>query len=250
MAGEPALAAVDVIPLRRNRTFQVILAGHIVSVLGDGFHSVALSIWVLQSTGSAKAMASVMALRIIIGILLGAVAGTVADRTDRRRLMWTMDLLRGVLVLGIAWLVATPGAPFWALLLLAAPIMAAGRRLRRRGWWVNGAVILVGPLLAVMGLVTGPRAALPVSLAMGLALSFPNVLVSVALQTEVLPEVQGRVFGTMNALNNVAGPVSIAAAGILADLYGAGPVVIFAGAGIALTGALCASFLRGLREYN
>lgn len=91
----------------RNRTFVLIWLGNAISVIGDGFHSVALGLWVLQTTGSATAMGGVMAARIIVGVLLGAVAGTVADRTDRRRLMIAMNLVRTVLVLGVAYIVAS-----------------------------------------------------------------------------------------------------------------------------------------------
>lgn len=91
-------------PLKANRTFHWILTGQLISILGDGFHSVAANLWVLQTTGSAKAMSLVLGTRILIAILFGTVAGTVVDRVDRRRLMWRMDLALGLVGLASPFL--------------------------------------------------------------------------------------------------------------------------------------------------
>jgi MFS family permease len=64
---------------------------------------------------------------VLTGILLGALAGTVVDRTDRRRMMIGMDLIRLILVLGVAWLVARPGTPFSAIVLLSGLISVCGQ---------------------------------------------------------------------------------------------------------------------------
>lgn len=102
----------------KNRSFISILFGQIVSYLGDGFHSVALGLWVLQTTGSATAMATIMSVRVAATILLGPFAGTVADRVDRRKLIIAMDLARFALVGAIAWLVATPGTSLLPIVIL------------------------------------------------------------------------------------------------------------------------------------
>lgn len=91
--------------LFRNRTFLALWIGHALSVVGDGFHSVALGFWVLQATGSASAMAVIMSARIVVSILLGAIGGTVVDRSDRRRLMIAMDVIRFFTVGAIALLI-------------------------------------------------------------------------------------------------------------------------------------------------
>ena len=64
------------VPLYRNRTFAAVYAGNTLSVLGEGFHTIAIGYWVLSTTGSAQAMAAVMLPQMIVGLLLGAVAGT------------------------------------------------------------------------------------------------------------------------------------------------------------------------------
>jgi DHA3 family macrolide efflux protein-like MFS transporter len=110
----------------KNRAFVAILMGHTISVLGDGFHSVALGYWVLKTTGSGTAMAAIMSLRLVIGILLGAVSGTVADRIDRRKLMIATDLVRVPLVGALALAVTLPGTPFLVILVLSGLISACG----------------------------------------------------------------------------------------------------------------------------
>lgn len=113
-------------PLLRNRTYLANLIGHSISIVGDGFHSVALGFWVLQATGSGTAMATIMAVKAIVSVLLSPIAGTVADRVDRRRLLILMDLARFLLVGAMIPLIALPKAPFFLLVLLSALIATAG----------------------------------------------------------------------------------------------------------------------------
>jgi DHA3 family macrolide efflux protein-like MFS transporter len=113
-------------PLHQNRTYLAVLIGHFISIIGDGFHSVALGFWVLQATGSGTAMATIMAVKAVISVLLSPIAGTVADRVDRRRLLLLMDLARFALVGAMIPLIALPQVPFLLLVLLAALIAMAG----------------------------------------------------------------------------------------------------------------------------
>lgn len=367
----------------------------------------------LQTSGSAKAMAAVMAVKLLVTILLGPVSGTLADRSDRRRLMWAMDGARGLLVLGIAWLVETPGSPFAAVLALTAlvaaatqlrtpaysasvvhivgreqvqqaegvsqvantvaqvmgpllggavvaaaggwtallcdalsffvsagcvwaagpfpspirqgrhrppfwtdltagfayigdhplaralvvlapvlnffgnaigvllpvlavkvwrvspvefgvfeaafplgftlgglAIMAMGKRLRRRGWWMSGAIIGGGPLIALMGLSAGVWTGVPFLVVAGVTVAFANVLLGTALRTEINPEVQGRVSGTLSSLTNVASPLAVMAAGVVGDAYGAVPVTVAAGLAQGVLGVVGVAALPGLRDYD
>lgn len=104
--------------LWRNKTFRRILYGYGISVFGDCFNSIAISLWVLQTTGSAKSMAAVQICNMAVSFLFGSVAGTVADRLDRRKLMLASDVFRGVIALLIAVSLFSWNAPFPVLLLL------------------------------------------------------------------------------------------------------------------------------------
>src|SRR5690606_125122 len=88
-----------------NRGFLFVFSSYSLSLLGNMFHSIALNLWVLQSTGSAKLMSAVLITHLVVNMLFSSIAGTVADRVNRRLLMWSSDLLRFVLVGIIALLI-------------------------------------------------------------------------------------------------------------------------------------------------
>lgn len=98
VAGTPATPPPG---LRENREFQVVLAGQAVSALGDAVTLTAMPLLVLFLTGSGALMGVVGALQLVPGLLLGLPAGALADRWDRRRLMWWSDVGRTVLTAAI-----------------------------------------------------------------------------------------------------------------------------------------------------
>lgn len=108
------------VPVWRNRPFMWLLSGNTASVFGDSFHGIAISLWVLQTTGSAQRMAAVQICTMAVSFLFGSFAGTVADRVDRRRLMLLSDVSRCLIaaLLGICLFVF--GVPFPAMLALVS----------------------------------------------------------------------------------------------------------------------------------
>lgn len=110
----------------RNRTFMFVFSSYSLSLLGNTFHSIALNLWVLQTTGSAKLMSVVLITHLVISMLFGSFAGTIADRSDRRTLMWVTDLVRFVLVAAIAALIYLPGIPFIFIVILTGIVAFAG----------------------------------------------------------------------------------------------------------------------------
>lgn len=104
--------------LWQHVTFRRILYGYGISVFGDCFNGIAISLWVLQTTGSAKSMAAVQICNMAVSFLFGSLAGTVADRLDRRKLMLTSDVFRGVMAICIAIGLFGLHVPFPVLLLM------------------------------------------------------------------------------------------------------------------------------------
>lgn len=398
-------------PLRKNRTYQLITAGQAVSVLGDGFHNIALGLWVLKVTGSTAAMGMVYGTKILTTILLSPIAGTLADRVDRRRLMWNMDLVRGLIALGMAGAMFM-AMPFAVLLLMAALLTAAtsfrnpaysasiihivgreqiqqatstmqlinsganilgpilggvaiglfggvmalvvdgisffvsagcvllgapfpsptrtmgerrpfvaemvdglhyirqsplvmaiawlntvgnffgnmyavlflvlavkiwqatpgqlgfaeamfslgitagaltvrlvGKRLRQRGILAAVTTGLQGLAMLAIGLVPGPLFANPLCVILGALLSFSGTLMATALRSEVAPEMQGRVWGTLGSLLQIASPLAVLVASTLGDLLGVARLIVGAGICFMLTGIFGLS-LKGLRQYR
>lgn len=110
----------------KSRAFLLVFTGYNLSLFGNTFHSLALNLWVLQTTGSAKMMSLVLITHMAITMLFGSIAGTIADRVNRRTLMWAADLIRFALVALLALLMAVPGSPFVLILLLTALTAFAG----------------------------------------------------------------------------------------------------------------------------
>ncbi|WP_408894155.1 MFS transporter [Paenibacillus taichungensis] len=104
--------------LWRNVAYRRILCGYGISVFGDCFNGIAISLWVLQTTGSAKSMAAVQVCNMVISFLFGSFAGTFADRLDRRTLMLSSDLFRGAMAFIIAVSLFVLHAPFPIVLLM------------------------------------------------------------------------------------------------------------------------------------
>ena len=97
------------------RTFLVVWAGQLVSLIGSALTGFALAVWVFQETGSATRLALVLLAGALPGIVLGPLAGALVDRWDRR---WAMILSDGGAALGtliIAFLHFTDRLEIWHL---------------------------------------------------------------------------------------------------------------------------------------
>jgi DHA3 family tetracycline resistance protein-like MFS transporter len=84
------------------RLFALVWAGQTASRLGDHLYEIALAWWVLEKTGSAAIMGTVLIFSfapMLVFLLLGGVAG---DRFPRARVMLASDLGRGVVVTVVA----------------------------------------------------------------------------------------------------------------------------------------------------
>jgi predicted MFS family arabinose efflux permease len=96
---------------------------------GDGVRLAAFPLLAAQLTRSPTAVAAVTAAQNLPWLLMGAGAGVLVDRTDRRRLMVTVDVTRAVLITGLAAAVLTHSAGL-ALIYLTAFAAGAGSALR------------------------------------------------------------------------------------------------------------------------
>ena len=99
-AGDPAGAGL--VPLRRNRDFQLLWGGQAVSLLGSQTSKIAYPLLVLAMTGS-PAKAGIAGFSAMLGYLLfPLLAGGLADRHDRKRIMIACDAVRLAAVGSIA----------------------------------------------------------------------------------------------------------------------------------------------------
>ena len=109
-------------PLSANRDFKVLLSSQGVSSLGDAVSFTALPLLVLALTGSGFAMGIVGALQTLPDLFFGMIAGALADRSDRKRMMFLADLGRAALTALIPISVALHGPTMAVILIVAAPM--------------------------------------------------------------------------------------------------------------------------------
>src|SRR5215204_3112264 len=89
------------------RNFRLLWIGESISLLGDQFYMIALPWLVLQLTGSALALGTVMALAAIPRALFMLIGGALVDRFSPRAVMFASNFVRLVLVALLSALVLT-----------------------------------------------------------------------------------------------------------------------------------------------
>ena len=109
-----------------NRNFTLLILGQVSSLTGNLTLKFALSMYVLEQTGSASLFAGLLAASMVPTILLSPFGGILADRADRRAVMAGLDALSGLSVLLAA--LALPHGPDLAViaaLLILLSVLAA-----------------------------------------------------------------------------------------------------------------------------
>ncbi|MFC0435127.1 MFS transporter [Kutzneria buriramensis] len=94
-----------------NREYRALLSAYTISMAGDQFARVAVSVLVFDRTRSPALTALTYALTFLPDLLGGPLLAGIADRCPRRTVMITADVLRAVLVV----IMAMPGTTFLGL---------------------------------------------------------------------------------------------------------------------------------------
>lgn len=81
-----------------NRNFILLLLGQVCSLIGNYTLKFALSMYVLERTGSAAIFAGLLAVATVPQVLLAPIGGLLADRLNRRNMMVALDALSGTAV--------------------------------------------------------------------------------------------------------------------------------------------------------
>jgi predicted MFS family arabinose efflux permease len=102
--------------LKRNKDYRRLFIGQFVSQGGDWFNTVAIYTLLLSLSGSAQSIAYILIIKLLPVFLMAPVAGVAADRFNRKTIMISADILRGILVLGYLF-VSRPGQ-VWVIYLL------------------------------------------------------------------------------------------------------------------------------------
>lgn len=89
----------------RNKSFTNIWLAQLVSSMGSALTTLAASVLVYRETGSALSVGLMLIATTAPTVLIGLFAGVFVDRYDRKWIMLGADLLRGVLILLIPFLI-------------------------------------------------------------------------------------------------------------------------------------------------
>ncbi|RKI39506.1 MFS transporter [bacterium D16-51] len=93
-----------------TKNFTLLILGQLTSLFGNFILKLALSMYVLEATGSATIFAGILSAATIPTIILSPLGGILADRADRRNVMVALDALTGVSVLCAALFLAESNA--------------------------------------------------------------------------------------------------------------------------------------------
>ncbi|HEX2851408.1 MAG TPA: MFS transporter [Acidimicrobiales bacterium] len=104
----------------RVRNFRLYIFGQMVSLSGTWMQGVAQAWLVLKLTGSGTALGLVTALQFLPVLLFGPVGGVVADRMDKRRVLYATQVTAGLLATALGLLVVTDTVQLWMVFALAA----------------------------------------------------------------------------------------------------------------------------------
>ena len=98
---------------------RALIGASAASQLGDWLYNAALLGYVYSATGSAAWVGAATICRLLPYVFLGPVGGTMADRYDRRTVLFAGDVIRLVLMLSLAAVVAAEGAVAFVIALTA-----------------------------------------------------------------------------------------------------------------------------------
>jgi MFS family permease len=105
-----------ILQLARHRQPALLILGQTVSNFGDGVALVALTLLVLDTTGSVSKLAWFAAARITPTVIFLLVGGVIVDRYSRRLLLLISDVARATLTAGLAVLLGLGDLHFWELM--------------------------------------------------------------------------------------------------------------------------------------
>ncbi len=85
-----------------NRDFTIMSVGQMISLLGNSLQRFALSLLILDLTGSAMVFSIIIAVTFLPQILLSPFGGAIADRFSKKWIMVILDTISGLLLLGFS----------------------------------------------------------------------------------------------------------------------------------------------------
>lgn len=96
----------DILKLKKYRKF---MASNVVNRFGDSVDAIAFTWLVYAVTGSASWSAAIFALNQLPTVLLQPFAGAMVERMNKKKIMASADMIRGILIATVAYIYMTTG---------------------------------------------------------------------------------------------------------------------------------------------
>ena len=111
------IAGLSILRSIYNRSFVLLWSGQTISRIGDFLYELALAWWVLEKTGSAAAMATVLIFSSVPMLVFLLIGGVAVDRFPPVQVMFVSDLVRGVVTTLVALLAFMNILQIWQIYL-------------------------------------------------------------------------------------------------------------------------------------
>jgi MFS family permease len=102
----------------RHRTFRIVFFGAFASNIGTWMQNVVLGAYAYDITHSSTFVGVIIFAQLGPALLLAAVGGLIADKVDRKKFLILLSVEQLIFSLGIAWVVRTPSASHFLLVLM------------------------------------------------------------------------------------------------------------------------------------
>lgn len=90
-----------------NKDYILLLQGSAVSSIGDLMYSVAIGFWVYAQTGSNALMGIMSSISMFVTMFLSPFCGSIVDKLNRKWVVVLIDIVQGLLMLGVGILAYT-----------------------------------------------------------------------------------------------------------------------------------------------
>lgn len=193
--------------------FLLLIGGQISSLFANTILRFALSMYILELTGSASVFAGLLAAAMIPTILLSPFGGILADRANRRNIMVALDFLSGVtafftvVFIRESNAVVTVGAALITLSVLGAfesptvqaavPQMQKGENIFKANAVVNQVAAVAALIAPFLGSACYSAFGLKPVLAVSMAFFFLTALLEVFIRLPFVKQEAARGFGAM-----------------------------------------------------
>src|SRR5438270_13363159 len=99
--------------LLQHRGLRLIFVANLVSMIGSGMNTAAVTWFILQATHSEMSLSTLVVLQTVPALLMLPFTGVIIDRGDRRRLIMLLDEFRGAMILSVAVLAFRNQVQIW-----------------------------------------------------------------------------------------------------------------------------------------